>query len=126
MTRQWDDERSNPTAPLNDILDACEKAIRFSEGMDLVDFARDDRTVFAIVRALEIVGEASKRVPATIRDRYPGIPWRAMAGIRDRLIHDYERVDLEVVWKTVKEDLPKLRVDIHQTLADIGHGQSPH
>ena len=88
-------------------------------GMDLAALAADDRTLFAVVRALEIIGEAAKRVPAPVRERYPHIPWRAMAGIRDRLIHDYERVDIEIVWKTVAEDLPLLETDVTRALIDL-------
>jgi uncharacterized protein with HEPN domain len=70
----------------------------------------------AVVRALEILGEAAKRVPAEVRDKFPGVPWRAMAGIRDKLIHDYVNVNLEVVWKTVTEDLPALAPQIQQII----------
>ena len=90
---------------LEDIRQAGQKAVGFLGGMTLEDFAGDEKTAFAVVRALEIVGEAAKHVPQTIRDRYPEVPWRSMAGIRDKLIHDYVSVNLEVVWKTVREDL---------------------
>jgi uncharacterized protein with HEPN domain len=79
-------------------------------------FVVDDKTVFAVVRALEIVGEATKRIPQSIRDRYPEVPWRSMACIRDKLIHDYVSVNLEVVWKTVTEDLPALLPMIQRIL----------
>jgi uncharacterized protein with HEPN domain len=76
--------------------------------MSLQDFQADEKTAYAVVRAPEIVGEATKRVPQEVRDRYPQVPWRSMSGIRDKLIHDYISVNLEVVWKTVREDLPGL------------------
>lgn len=91
--------------------------MEFAADVDLADFSADDKTTFSVVRALEIVGEAAKRVPPAFRRKHPDVPWRPMAGIRDRLIHDYERVDLEVVWKTVHEDLPKHRQQIAQILA---------
>src|SRR5437879_6357071 len=101
---------------LGDILDATRKAISFLGQMNADDLAADEKTAYAVVRALEIVGEASKRVPQEVRDRYPGVPWRSMAGIRDKLIHDYVSVNLEVVWKTVAEDLPRLVTQMEDIL----------
>jgi uncharacterized protein with HEPN domain len=69
---------------LQDMLDAAQKARRFVEGVDFEDFATNDEKVFAVVRALEIIGEAAKRVPASVRKRYPEIPWREVAGMRDK------------------------------------------
>jgi uncharacterized protein with HEPN domain len=94
---------------LQDILDTIVKAEQFIEGMDFGSFCADDKTVFAVVRALEIVGEATKKIPDEVRDNYPNLPWREMAGLRDKLAHDYFGVNLDVVWKTVTDDLPKLK-----------------
>ena len=101
---------------LEDIRQAAQKALVFAQGMSYEAFVVDDKTVFAVVRALEIVGEATKRLPQSIRDRYPEVPWRSMAGIRDKLIHEYVNVNLEVVWKTVTEDLPALLPMIQRIL----------
>ncbi len=76
--------------------------------MSLHDLENDDRTEYAVIKALEIVGEATRRVPTSFRDSHPQIPWREMAGMRDKLVHDYFGVNLEVVWKTIHEDLPPL------------------
>jgi uncharacterized protein with HEPN domain len=80
--------------------------------------------VFAVVRALEIIGEAARRIPQGMRDKNPEVPWRAMAGIRDKLIHDYISVNLEIVWKTVAEDLPVLLPQIERILQATAPEQS--
>jgi uncharacterized protein with HEPN domain len=71
-----------------------------------------------VIRALEIIGEATKQVPQSVKDSYPEVPWRQMAGMRDKLIHDYFGVNLVVVWKTVIEDLPNLEPLIRHVLAE--------
>jgi uncharacterized protein with HEPN domain len=82
---------------LADIIDAMQKIGRFIEDFSEVQFQQDEKTIFAVIRALEIVGEATKCLPDTLRSAYPQIPWKAMAGMRDKLIHQYTGVDLRVV-----------------------------
>jgi uncharacterized protein with HEPN domain len=101
---------------LKDILEASEKVQQFVEGMDFEKFSRDPKTVYAVIRALEIIGEASKKIPETTKRQNPDVPWRAMAGIRDKLIHEYFGMNLQVVWNTVKEDIPKLKSGISAVL----------
>lgn len=104
---------------LRDILDAIEKIDQFTAGMNYGQFTADVKTVYAVVRALEIVGEAAKNVPKAVQSRHPTVPWREMSGIRDKLTHGYFRVNLQVVWNTIHEDLPGLRVQVDRVLADM-------
>lgn len=72
-------------------------------------FLRDRKTTDAVLRNLEVIGEAAKRLSEDFRSRYPDVPWRLIAGMRDKIIHDYGRVDLEAVWTVVETHLPALR-----------------
>lgn len=104
---------------LDDILDVARKAMGFAEGLSFEEFVEDDRTTFAVVRALEILGEAAKNVPPATREMAPRLPWQDMAGMRDKLIHAYHGVDLEVVWRTVREDLPIVVQDVTEVLQTL-------
>ena len=103
---------------LRDMLDAAEKAERFVAHMDFETFQKDDKTVFAIIRALEVIGEAAKKIPASIKKKYSDIPWPDIAGMRDKLIHEYFGVNLQLVFDTVKKDLPPLRVTVSRMLEE--------
>ena len=93
---------------LADMLDAATKAVEFTRDLTPNQFAADPKTAYAVARALEILGEAAKNVPQDIRDAYPHIPWREMAGMRDKLIHGYFGVNPGAMWQTATEDLPPL------------------
>ncbi|MFH1907660.1 MAG: DUF86 domain-containing protein [Chloroflexota bacterium] len=87
---------------VEDIVDAMDKAEILLEGITYEQFEADFRINFAVARALEIIGEACKRIPDALRQKYPAIPWRGMSGMRDRIIHAYDTVDMETVWDVVK------------------------
>ena len=92
-----------------DIIACFEETQEFTKGLDFDAFTGDRKTVNAVVRSLEVMGEASKHIPVEVRERYPEIPWKRMSGMRDKLIHEYSGVDLETVWGVVKEELPPLK-----------------
>jgi uncharacterized protein with HEPN domain len=89
----------------------------FIHGIKFSDFEKDEKTQFAVIRALEILGEATKKIPRTVRNEHPDIPWREMASIRDKLTHDYVGINIKVVWATVKDDIPDLLPRIKKVIS---------
>ncbi|MBI3788425.1 MAG: DUF86 domain-containing protein [Ignavibacteriales bacterium] len=104
---------------LQDIVDHADKAMQFVRGVSFDDFGDNQEKIFAVVKTLEIIGEAARHVPKSMRDKYEAIPWKQVTGMRDRMTHEYFSVDLEVVWRTVHEDLPPLRETAKKMLEDL-------
>lgn len=104
---------------LRDILDSINDIENFIRGMNLEEFKRDKKTMYAVVRSIEVIGEATKKIPRALKDKHRDIPWKKMAGMRDRLIHEYFGIDVEILWKTVREDILPLKQSI-QNILEIG------
>ena len=94
---------------IDDIISAVSEVEDFTRGMSYETFVSDKKTINAVIRSLEILGEAAKHIPASFRQKHPDIPWSKMAGMRDVLIHDYMGVDLKTVWKVFQERLLELK-----------------
>jgi len=95
-------------AVLFDLAHAARLALRYVHGMSLAAFRDDERTQDAVVRRLTILGEAAKRASRDLKASHPTLPWKQMAGMRDIMVHDYERVDLTVVWNVLQNELPSI------------------
>ena len=104
---------------LDDIWDAIVAIEEFIAGISLEDFKQDRKTIFAVTRAIEIVGEAVKNIPESLKSMYPEVPWKAIAGMRDKLIHQYFRVDVDVLWETTQQDVPQLKVLVKRVIEDL-------
>lgn len=111
--------RRSYTDYLHDILQATDEILGFVDDMDFQAFRSDRRTNLAVIRALEIIGEAARHIPAIERRRHPQVPWQDMVAMRNKLIHQYFGVDFEVLWRTVQEDIPPLRDEIQRILAEM-------
>jgi uncharacterized protein with HEPN domain len=99
---------SDDLAYIDHILDCIRKINEFTTGLSLKEFKTNEMVQDAVIRNIEIIGEASKRISTDTKQAYYRIPWKEIAGMRDKLIHDYLGVDIDVVWKTVQQDIPAL------------------
>src|SRR3989344_1451228 len=101
-----------PKLYLEDILSSISKIEDYVKSLSFKTFSDDPKTIDAVVRNLEIIGEAARNIPASFTEKHSGLPWPEMISMRNKEIHEYIAVDLEILWKTIREDLPKLKKQI--------------
>ena len=104
---------------LRDMQESCSKILRYTHGITLAKFLGDEKTFDAVLRNLEIVGEAVKQIPLDVRTRYPEVEWRKIAGLRDIIAHEYFGIDTDILWDVIQNRIPALRADLHRILAEI-------
>lgn len=102
MSRDW-------RLYLDDITEGCEKVQRFTAGMERAALLADERTYDAVLRNLEVIGEAAKHIPDDVKQQMPGIEWRKISGLRDIVVHAYFGIDNEILWDVVQNKVPLLR-----------------
>lgn len=93
---------------LGDIFDSIEKIEGYITGLDFEDFSADNKSIDAVVRNLEIIGEASRNIPTTIKTKHPEIPWKRMVGLRNVIAHEYFGVDIRIIWQIATRNLPEV------------------
>ena len=104
---------------LKDIQKNIELSEKFISDISYEDLAKDEKTQYALIRSIEIIGEASKKIPEEIRDKARDIPFKEMSGMRDKLIHFYFGVNLSLVWETVKEEIPAIKEPLNKLIEEI-------
>ncbi|HHT9106831.1 MAG TPA: HepT-like ribonuclease domain-containing protein [Candidatus Wujingus californicus] len=102
---------------LNDIIESISDIREFTKGMTYEDFTKDRKTIKAVVRSMEIIGEAVNKIPQHIRGNYPEIPWQEIVGMRNKIAHEYFGVDLDIVWQSIEEDF----VPLEKTVKKMSH-----
>ena len=110
------------TAYLYDIIVAIEKIWKYTKGLTFEEFLLDEKTVDAVCRNLEIIGEAAKYISKDLRDRHKNIPWREIIALRNRIIHEYFGVDEEIIWQIIKHDLAPLYKGLKEILKSLQGG----
>ncbi len=104
---------------VEDILKSIEKINSYLKGLTITQFKKNELVIDAVIRNLEIIGEASKNIPPNVRRSYSAVPWDIMYGMRNILIHEYFGVDTQIVWHTAKKDLPLVQKQLDQILKEI-------
>lgn len=111
----------DPRPYVQDILDCIDRIKRYVKGIDIHAFLNNDIIQDAVVRRIELIGEAVSRLPNSLKARYPNIPWQDIKDMRNKLIHDYGQVDLELVWAVVQNEISKLEIQIRRIMDEISH-----
>jgi len=104
--------KRDPDLLVEDILEALRKISLYTAGIGQEEFRQDPKTIDAVIRNLEILGEATRQLPMEFTIQHPAVPWRQIAGLRNRIVHEYFAVDLEIVWQVIRNDLPKLEAQL--------------
>jgi uncharacterized protein with HEPN domain len=104
---------------INDILESIRKIEKYVHDKSYEEFQKDEKTKDAVLRNLEIIGEAVRNIPEDFKEKYPDVDWKAAAGMRDKLIHEYFGVSLAIVWETVKSDLPLFKKSLMEIYKEI-------
>jgi len=105
---------------ITDILDSIDKIEKYVKGYDYQKFVKDGKTIDAIIRNFSIIGEAGTHVPEDVREKYPQIPWYEIVGMRNKVIHEYFGLNEEILWKTIQDDLPRLKKELLKIKEKIG------
>ncbi len=103
---------------LEDMLEAIERIEEYTDSMDYEDFREDRKTIDAVLKNLEIIGEAVKNLSDEIKEDHPEVHWKGIAGMRDKLIHGYFGVNYQIVWETVQRRIPILKIQIHKIMTE--------
>jgi uncharacterized protein with HEPN domain len=111
--------KHDPTVTLRQIAECARRAQELCSARTLDELQADWRNALAFERVMEVLGEAVKRLPAELRDRYPAVPWKLVAGMRDRVSHGYDAIDHQTLWDAVQQDGPTLLVTVEQMLKEI-------
>jgi len=106
--------KRDPILLLDDIIESIQKIKIYTNGSSLDDFLKDDKTIDAVIRNFEIIGEASNRIPDEIRDKFQLVNWHRIRGFRNRIVHDYMGIDYEIVWEIIEKDLEELKNKIQE------------
>lgn len=97
---------------LNDMLDSIDRIEQYTEGMSSESFANDQKTIDAVARNFQIIGEAASRLPDDFKEEHSGLEWHKIVGLRHRIVHEYFGIDIEIIWQILRKDLPALRTNL--------------
>jgi len=117
----FEKEKRNPKMYLDDILTAIERILEYTQGCDFIGFKRDYKTVDAVIRNFEIIGEAAKNIPDEIKEKYQDVPWDEMYSLRNRISHAYFGIDYEIIWEIISSYLPENKAQIETIRKEVNN-----